>query len=83
MPFPLSPGWICVSKLHSKSPWHKSKGMQGTIGPIERARVMDLQSPQDDKPLTPAHRVPLSALSKLKILFVFNCLVGLVWQIAR
>ncbi len=47
-----------MSSLHSKSPWYKSKGAQGTIGPVERARVMDLQSLDDsEKPLSPAHRV--------------------------
>eukprot|EP00438_Fugacium_kawagutii_P010637 Skav234435 [mRNA] locus=scaffold3409:116777:120527:- [translate_table: standard] len=49
--------WICVSKLHDKSPWLKSRCTWGTIGPIERARVVDLQQLPDDKPLTPAHRV--------------------------
>ena len=49
--------------------------MQGTIGPIERARVMDLQLLQDDKPLTPAHRVPSSAFRNLKDLFFLGLVV--------
>ena len=65
-----------MSKLHSKSPWFKSKGMQGTIGPVDRARVMDLQSPQDDKPLTPAHRVPSSPFPQLNFLVCFLSLLG-------
>ena len=56
--FASDQGWFCVSKLHAKSPWYEPNGAQGTIGPVERSRAMDLQSLGDpEKPLSPAHRV--------------------------
>ena len=54
----MRPGYLCVSGLHSKPAVVKSKAYLGAIGPVERARVMDLAAAGDDKAITPAARVP-------------------------
>jgi len=40
----------------ASSPWVKSKAGLGNIGPIDRARVQDLQQADPEKPLTPSQR---------------------------
>ena len=51
-------GYICMSTLHPKHGFAKSKATLGTVGPVDRLRVGDLVNLAPDKPLTATARVP-------------------------
>ena len=48
---------MCVSNVHAAFHFAKSKAMLGTVGPLNRARVMELISEDPDKPASPPARV--------------------------
>ena len=51
---------IALSSVHKNLPFSKSKALQqGIVGPVDRARVVDLWSFDDDKPASPSQRVPV------------------------
>ena len=51
-------GFLCITHLHTRD-WlfSKSKAALGSIGPLTRARVMELLCDDTDKPPTPQQRV--------------------------
>ena len=51
-------GLICFSDIHKACGFSRSRGLLGSIGPIQRARVMDLMGDDPDKGPSPTQRVP-------------------------
>lgn len=43
---------------HATLAFTKSKALMGVISQVPRARVVELQNPDAERPLTPAWRVP-------------------------
>lgn len=50
---------LAVSSIHKSFAFQKSRAMLGTVGPIGRARVLELMGEDPDKPASPPARVPL------------------------
>lgn len=48
---------MCVSSIHKDWRFSKCKAILGTLGPVTRARVMELMSDDADKPASPPARV--------------------------
>lgn len=51
-------GLAAMSGTHKNAPFSRSRAMLGTINNVPRSRVMELQNPDEDKPLAPHYRVP-------------------------
>ena len=73
-------GLGCVSSVHKNFGFAKSKAMLGAIGPVARARVMDLWSDDPDRPASPPQRVAwlddFAVLSSLLFLRAEACQRG-------
>ena len=59
-------GMLAFSQVHGNSlAFSKSKATFGFVGPVARARQVDLWNDDPDKSLTPSQRAPQTAVAEL------------------
>ena len=70
--FLLTLGIMGYSTIHKSWGFANSRSLLGSIGPVSRARVCDLQNPDPDRPLSAPLRVPCfqTVTLKLEALFI-------------
>ena len=65
---PSHSGLLCTSQILPKCLFLKSKAQLGVLGPVERARVGQLQSDDVDRPLSPGARATCLNFPKVDVI---------------